>query len=516
MRTYILLRSMTTLFWLLLVMQVSAQTNKGEALLGQADSLYAAQQYKDACQIAEQALPLCKGTETEADCLNLLAVINIRLSDYEKAAKYAKLCYGLDEKSGDPDMMSSSLNTLAAIYMGANQPKEAERYVLMGIEQAEKANNPNRKAILLAMASEVYHAMGNDQQALPYIEKAYEIDKQAGNEPRAMVRLAQKASVLIGLHDYQQAEQLLKEVITALRKSGDTHSLAIACNKMGMVLLSQQREDEAVPYYREAAEVFSKMGDIYNEVHARRGLYESQWKSNPDAAKAEFNRFNDLKDSIYSNTSAEKLAKYNAEFGNDWLQIENHEQRQAKQRAILIGIIVAVLLIAIAIAIWLIMRNQHRRQQAINQQLSTDIHELREKYRQLNVQYDHAIITTHSDEEQEELKQADREFLETAVKTINDLINNGQLDATTVAKQMGLSLFQFRQRLTSITGETPQSFVQIVRMRRARHLLDYHRELNIFEIAELCAYNDTPSFTRAFKKTFGITPTQYLERQEKG
>lgn len=244
-------------------------------LLDRADSLYGVQQYKDALEAAKQALPQCKGKEYEADCLNLLAVINIRLSDYEEAAKYAKQCYALDEKTGDPDVMSSSLNTLAAIYMGANQPKEAERYVLKGIEQAEKANNPNRMAILQAMASEVYHAQGDDQKALPYIEKAYEIDKQSGNEPRAMVRLAQKASVLIGLHNYQEAETTLKEVIPFLRQTPDRQSLGIALNKLGMALLSQGREQEAIPYYQEAADIFMKLGNPYNEIHARRGLYES-------------------------------------------------------------------------------------------------------------------------------------------------------------------------------------------------------------------------------------------------
>ena len=41
------------------------------------------------------------------------------------------------------------------------------------------------------------------------------------------------------------------------------------------------------------------------------------------------------------------------------------------------------------------------------------------------------------------------------------------------------------------------------------------RELNISEVAALCGYNDTPNFTRAFKKAFGITPTQYQARQAK-
>ena len=51
-------------------------------------------------------------------------------------------------------------------------------------------------------------------------------------------------------------------------------------------------------------------------------------------------------------------------------------------------------------------------------------------------------------------------------------------------------------------------------MRRARYLLDNNPELNITQVANLCGYNDTPNFTRAFKKSFGLTPTQYQEKQQ--
>lgn len=430
----------------------TAKPTKGEQLIGLADSLYAAQQYKEALATAREALPMTKGTENEADCLNLLAIINIRLSDYQEAARYAKQCYALNEQTGDPDIMSSSLNTLAAIYMGANQPKEAEQYVLKGIEMAQKANNPNRMAVLQAIASEVYHAQGNDQKALPYIERAYQIDSTAGNGPRAMVRLAQKASVLIGLHDYRQAEQMLKVVIPALRKTDDRHSLAIACNKMGMALLSQKREAEAVAYYREAAGILSEMGDIYNEVHARRGLYESLWKSDPEAAKQELDRFNDLKDSIYSKTSAETLARYNAELCNDWLQLENHAQCNAK----LWAIVVAVTLAVVAVAVWLLMRRRQQRQAKINAQLKEHIQELREKYDMLNEHYGNAL-STNSHDDKEELNATDRDFIENTVNAINELILSGQIDANHVAERLGMSLFQFRQRLTALTDETPQA-----------------------------------------------------------
>ena len=507
------MRSMTYIRFvvqvLLVIISSPVWSQNATQLLDEADSLYAVQQYQEALTTAKKALPLCKGTDSEADCLNLLAIINIRLADYDEAAKYAKQCYILDEKTGDPDVMSSSLNTIAAIYMGANQEDEAEKYVLKGIEMAEKANNPSRMAILQAMASEVYHAKGDDQKALSYIERAYQIDKENGNEAKAKVRLAQKASVLIGLHNYQEAITTLKEVIPFLRESEDRQSLGIACNKMGMAQYNLKHEEEAIKYYREAAEIFMSLGDPYNEVHARKGLYEALWKIDPDEAKVQLDRFTSLKDSIYSNTSADKLAKYNAEFGNDWLQVENHEQRKAKLWAI-VALIVAIF---IAVGVWFMMRRRQQREKRLNVELSERIRELREKYDILNEQYDNAVATNKPDD-REELSVADRQFLEKTTNIVSELIQSGQIDANHVAERLGMSLFQFRQRLTAVTDETPQSFIQNIRMRRACHLLDNHPEMNISEVALLCAYNDTPNFTRAFKKVFGLTPTQYQERQQ--
>ncbi len=475
-----------------------------------AEYLYSRQQYKEAAEYGEKALPLLKGKAGESDCLNLLAVIFIRLTDYTSAARYAKLCYALDEKSGDPDMMSSSLNTLAAIYMGANQPKEAEKYILKALEAVEKAANPSRKAVLLGMASEIYHAIGDDKKSLPYAEESYQLEKQLGHADKAVLRLSQKASALIGLHDYKQAEQILRSAIPQLRAMGDQHSLAIADNKMGMALLCQKREAEAVPFYREAAQILQKMGDMANEMHARRGLYESLWNTQPDSAKVELNRFNDLKDSLYTNASAESLARYSAEFDNDWLQKEREAERSAKHRIAGIAIGVILLLTLLAAAIWWVMSRRHKRQAKINEQLTANIGELREKYRQLSLEYNQAMAEQRAQEQTGQLNDADREFLDKTINHINNMMLNGQVDADSVAKAMGMSLYQFRQRLNSVTGEKPQDFITTMRMKRAQHLLDHHPELNIAEIAVLCAYNDTPNFTRAFKKFYGKTPTQYI------
>jgi len=488
-----------------------------EAWYWAGEYFYAQQRYQDAVKYGQRALPLMRAgsnRDEEADCLNLLAISYVRLSDYKNAATNAKLCYQLDKQSGDNDRMSSSLNTLAAIYMAAKQPKEAEQYIVKALSLSDEEKNPQRKAVLLGMASEVYHSMNNDQRALEYADAAYQLEKKLGREDAAKVRLAQKASVLIGLHRYKEAQQLLEQVIPAFRENGNLQSLGISCNKMGMALLGQERPAEALPYYREAATIFRQLHDSYNELHAQKGIYESLWDNDPKAAKAELERFNALKDSIYSNTTAENLARFSAEFDTEELKSEKDEERHAKYRAMNIGIATTMLLILLTIAVWYAMRRRNRQQNEINTQLSADIQELREKYKQLKIHYDKAIITkSNKTENPDGVSPAEHEFMEHVVNIINEQINAGQIDAGTVAERLNMSPFQFRQRLTALTGETPQSFIQIIRMRRARYLLTNNPELNITQIANLCGYNDTPNFTRAFKKTFGITPSQYQEKQ---
>lgn len=452
---------------------------------------YAHQAYPQALKYGLRALPLCNNDEDRANYLSLISLIYFRQSNYEQAANYAKQCYKLDEKSGDPDVMSSSLNTLAGIYIGANQPKEAEQYILKAIELAKQANNPARMAVLNGMASEVYHALGNGKEALKYINEACNIEQELGNEHKLMVRLSQKASVLIGLHDYKGAVNLLNQVIPYLETVGDKQSLAISCNKMGMALMGQNLDDEAVGYYRKAAEIFANIGDRGNEMHSRKGLYESLWSRNPDSAKIELNRFNDLKDSLYNMASAESLARYNAEFGSDWLQHENELQKAKTQKIIVFG---GILLIILVGGVWLFMKRKMRLREAALQTI----------IKGLQPQNNIEIIP-----EQEELSTSDQELLDRLVDEVRSNMTHGDISIETLASKLCITRGQLNRRIKSITGVTTQQYVLRIRLEHARLLLVDNKETPISEVALECGFEDATSFSRAFRRTFEKSPSQY-------
>ena len=476
-----------------------------------AEWLYDQGKYKEAEQYALDALKKYHPSNPErADCLNTLGCIYVRLSDFKQAANYSRQSVEVDLKGGDHDRISSSMNTLAGILMAGYQAKEAEPVILQALEHADKVDNPGRKAILLGMASEIYHTLGDDSKALPYAEEAIKIEEQLGRKPKLTIRLSQKGSALLGLHRYQEAEALYRQIIPDLKEMGDYHSYAIALNRLGMSLLCQKRQAEAIPYYKEAAGLFSKMGDLYNEIHAHRGLYESYWDINPDSAKIELDYFDLLKDSLYTHATADALSRYNAEFGNDQLMQENQEVRSAHKRTIIIAIVALLLVI---LAAWLIIRRIRQRERERIEALMKEIELLKAETRHEASEVGSENIS-EADGSEVSVESPDRLFLKRVIEVVNEGLADKQWSVEVVASKLNMSVQTFRRRLMSAAGESPKAFISAIQMEKAGKLLTEQPDMPIVDVAFKCGFDEASSFTHTFKRIYGITPTQYREKQK--
>ena len=495
--------------------QVPADSVRQQVWYWASEWFYDKQDYNQGKDYGLKALKLYHGaSESKADCLNLLGCIYVRLGDFKNAAAYAKQCLNIDMASGDHDRISSSMNTLAGIYMAAHQADEAEKLIVQAIEHADLAKNPTRKAVLLGMASEIYHALTQEDKALDYAQQAYDLEQSLGRSLPAAYRLDQKASALMGLKRYEEAEKALREAIPVMREQGDLHSLAIASNHLGTCLIWQKRNDEAFPFFREAADLLVKMGDPVNEMYSRRGLCLSLWESDPDSARSELNRFNFLKDSLYSSESAEALARLNAEFGNDQLTMENEQVRKARTRDRIIA--VALLLLLAAAAWWIIRRQRHRQQQHINKL----VHEI-ERLKAESEAARAAMANSQTDVTDVEEAVPDEpaptivgvtenEFLTRVIDFVNDHLEQGDFGLENMADYFAMSVSTLRRRLQDATGVAPKSYIQAIQMQRACNLLD--SGLQIADVAMQCGFTEPGSFTRTFKRVLGLTPSQYRTR----
>ncbi|QYD67123.1 AraC family transcriptional regulator [Paraburkholderia edwinii] len=80
-----------------------------------------------------------------------------------------------------------------------------------------------------------------------------------------------------------------------------------------------------------------------------------------------------------------------------------------------------------------------------------------------------------------------------------------------LAQLSGLNRSSFMQRFADLVGESPIAVLRQLRMRQAAATLASNRELSIDQIARNVGYASRSSFLRAFRKVYGMDPSEYVD-----
>jgi AraC family transcriptional regulator len=83
------------------------------------------------------------------------------------------------------------------------------------------------------------------------------------------------------------------------------------------------------------------------------------------------------------------------------------------------------------------------------------------------------------------------------------------LDARELAKAANWSSFHFHRCFKAVTGENVNDYVRRTRLEMAANQLIFLTDESIIQIAQQCGFQSAASFTHAFKKQFGCTPSRW-------
>lgn len=99
------------------------------------------------------------------------------------------------------------------------------------------------------------------------------------------------------------------------------------------------------------------------------------------------------------------------------------------------------------------------------------------------------------------------------LKAIEAHIDNEQYNADLLARDVAMSRASLYKKLQNMLGITPTDFIRKVRLKRAAQLLT-ESQLSINEIATHVGFATARNFSSSFKKIFGVTPSEYRNREE--
>ncbi|MBN1187102.1 MAG: AraC family transcriptional regulator [Bacteroidales bacterium] len=92
-----------------------------------------------------------------------------------------------------------------------------------------------------------------------------------------------------------------------------------------------------------------------------------------------------------------------------------------------------------------------------------------------------------------------------------EFINNNldkELNLAIIAKIAFYSPFHFHRLFSAVTGEAPNQYVLRKRIERSAYQLKHSKEIPVIEIAINNGFESNAAFTKAFKKHYGIAPSQ--------
>jgi DNA-binding response OmpR family regulator/two-component sensor histidine kinase len=111
-------------------------------------------------------------------------------------------------------------------------------------------------------------------------------------------------------------------------------------------------------------------------------------------------------------------------------------------------------------------------------------------------------------------EQAEHEFVRKIRELVEANFFNYEFSVEQLCKLIFMSHSQLHRKLEALTGCSPNRFIRIIRLKKAKGLLS-NPALSIGVIALDCGYADAGYFARVFKQEYGVTPQEWRMREYK-
>lgn len=103
--------------------------------------------------------------------------------------------------------------------------------------------------------------------------------------------------------------------------------------------------------------------------------------------------------------------------------------------------------------------------------------------------------------------ELDIEFLDKAKDVVETEIENPEFSINDFCSKLAMSRTSVYNKLKSLTGQSPNDFVRIIRLNKAKSLLE-SKKFTVSEVSYKVGFTDSKYFSTSFKKQFGISPSK--------
>jgi len=109
------------------------------------------------------------------------------------------------------------------------------------------------------------------------------------------------------------------------------------------------------------------------------------------------------------------------------------------------------------------------------------------------------------------ISQEYKEFLQRCIDIVEQHLSDSDFSIKILANEIGMSHSNVYRRIKSISGQSANSFIRFIRLRKAAELF-LTTDSTVAEAAYKVGFNDLKHFREQFSKVFGLNPSDYIKQ----
>ena len=426
-------------------------------------------------------------------------------TEYTKAMDYALLAQEVYKELGDSKGVSWSYGSIGLSYSQANNYEKAIEYQKKALQLNSEIKNQLGIARDLNNLGYTYELMKDYAAARDYYVKALDMRMEIGDSTEMILPLMNVGSIHLTLNNHIVAKEYLLKALDLAERIRNNNMIAVINQNLGT--MSGERKDykKAMEHFNNALQIAHRIGD----KKRKEGVYEAlrnmeESRKNYQAAYTYAQRLQEIRDTLYTQDQTMKMAEMEA-------RAEREKQEQAFQllekdkriQTLWTNILIAGLIL-IVIAFVLVYSLQRYRERKNREFFNLQVDLLTGQNKQLAEKYKQAI----SGKDDPTVESSDQRLLRTALEIVEKNISDPQFSVEVMAEQMAMSRANLHRKLKSITGFAPSDFIRNVRLKRAANLLRNQAD-SVAQIGFSVGFEDQSYFSKAFKREFGVSPSEY-------
>jgi len=389
-----------------------------------------------------------------------------------------------------------------------------------------KAIDYNRKAEKIAidtknwdLLSRVYNLSGvlqfinaREDSALLFYNKALSIMEE---HPTPKLHLAQVTSNIGECYVNSNPDLAFSYFTKALliaRENKNRSAEAGTSVKVGNALLKKGKYKEADSYFQASLKLSRTLGLKRVIRHAYAGLADLKAREGKaDEALEYMQKYYRISDSLLNVTKTRQIVELETrhEIEKKEQEIKLLEQEGRIQKIWAYISLAGFLLIAsFSIIVYYLQRFREKKNREI---LNLQIDSLSSENKALTDKYKRALMI--DDNHDKPMESVDERLLKKAIEVVETNIGDPLFGVEELSKELAMSRTNMHRKIKAITGFPPSDLIRNIRLRKAAMLL-VHKADTVSQISLTVGFEDHSYFTKAFKKHFGVTPSDYLSSRE--